>query len=1203
MSHAKLNPHSVLGRSVLLPAVMTTLLASGVARADDSEIFLNTRTVSAPNILLVLDTSGSMGSTVYSRAPYDATQTYTGSCNSANAYIAAASAAGTPPTCSAASFPIASMVCTTGTKALSGSGSPGYFSDSMVRWTKTTGTPAAYFWSYLLTSTGGTDIACRSDNVSGNAKIPTVYVGPVNGPTTEWTTWIDPSIGNPASYWESTSSPKPVYTVYSGNYLNWLYLSNPPQVNIGNRLSVVRKAATNLMNSVPQNWNFGLMRYSSNGTGGMVADPIGPLSSNITQLTTDMNSWSPGGSTPLSETLYEAYLYYAGLPVYYGLKSTPFNSVASSRSGNSYVSPITASCQKSFVIFLTDGQPNVDTAGNTVMGQLPTYPNPQPLQLPSMKPAGGCDDPTKYPYSHSLSPNLGSSNATDGICGGAVAAHMYNSDVSPSQPGIQNVQTYFIGFGSDFSANSKNPSLTAEIDYLQGVASRGGGKAYTATDLTGLESVFTSIASNILQQSATFVAPVVPVNAFNPTQTLNDVYLSLFESSPTYHWPGNLKKYALLNGNLVDANGSPAVDPSTQTLRTSAQSFWSTVVDGADVKAGGAASQLPGWDPSSSPPRVIYTLTSGGSGSGAIDLSSSSSYQFAVTNTAITAAMLGASGASDTERANIINYARGEDLKNINNNGLTTDSRLTMGDALHANPAIVIYGGTTANADVRDAVIYRPDNDGMLHAISGATGQELWAFIPPEALSQMAALYADPALSAKHYVLDGSVRVIKFDVNNDGIVDPSAGDRVVIYFGQGRGGLAYYAMDVTDRNHPKFLWSTGAGLPNHGQAWGTPSVATINIAGATQNSQKLVLVIGGGYDPAEDATSGYRSADSVGNAIYFIDALYGTLLWSASNSGADLNLARMHHAIPSDVLTLDTNSDGFVDRMYVGDMAGQVWRFDIANGSPRSSLVAGGVIASLGAADGGSATNNRRFYNAPDAAVVATAGTPAYISVGIGSGYRGHPLNTDTQDYYFSVRDYQAFTARTQANYDAAQVRSFTDLLDITSTPVNPKIPSGSAGWKLSFTNSGEKVLSSSVTFANVVLFTTYTPTSAVTNCSPSVGVNRYYAINVWDGSPALNLHNGNNQTALDRYQTLTQAGIAPNATLVISNISDNQANKNNQSTYVPPSACAGDPSCSNTGKAYIYFGSERPNGGPNGPPVLTYGSRVRTYWNANDAQ
>lgn len=1187
-----------LTRRALASAVFA--LCAAAANADDSEIFINTQTLAPPNILLVLDTSGSMGSSVYSRALYDGSKTYTGSCVGSNAYVADQSNSGTPPACTAASFPIASMKCTTAVTALSGAGSPGYFSDSMVRWSRIgASAPYNYTWNYILTTATGTDIACRSDNVSGQS-IPTLYTGPVNTAATEWTTWVGPPTGNANSYWESPSSPKPLYTVYSGNYLNWLYQTNPAQVYIGDRIQVVTKAAINLINSVPQNWNFGLMRYSSNGVGGMVATAVAPLTQNLSVLTTEMNSWGPGGSTPLTETLYEAYLYYAGKPIRYGLHSTPFTSTAAARVGGSatstvYKSPITDSCQKNFIIYLTDGQPNGDADANTVASQLPTFPNPTPLALPSLKLAGGCDDPTKYPYSHSISPNLGASSASDGICGGAIAANMYNSDISDSLPGVQNVQTYYIGFGTDFSSVKNNPNLQAEFDYLSSVATRGGGKAYTATDLTSLEGVFTSIAGNILQQSASFVAPTIPVNAFNPTQTLSDVYLSLFQSAKTYHWPGNLKKFNLLNGTLVDKNGSPAVDPSTQSLRTSAQSVWSNQVDGPNVLLGGAAAQIPEWDPASGTPRTVYTYVGAAHPSSPVDLTLDT-YAFKVSNSQITAAMLGANGASDAVRADIINYARGEDLWNINNNGLTTDSRKDMGDALHAVPAVVIYGGTSANPDVTDAVVYRPDNDGMLHAISAATGTELWAFIPQEALGQMQSLYSNGPLSTKHYILDGSVKVLKYDANGDGVIDTKAGDRVIIYFGQGRGGQAYYAMDVTDRTHPQLLWTLSDGLVNHGYAWGTPVIAKININGATQNSQKLVLIIGGGYDLQEENV-GYVAADNTGNALYFVDALYGTVLWAASNNGADLNLARMHHAIPGDVLALDTNSDGYVDRVYAGDMAGQIWRFDITNGNSRGSLVAGGVIASLGAADGGGTGNNRRFYAAPDAALFGTQGHAPFVNIAIGSGYRGHPLDTTTTERFYSIRDYKGFAARTQSDYDSTPPVTDGQLVDITSSPTSAVVPDGSPGWKLSFTNSGEKVLSSATTFNNSILFTTYAPGGAPTSCSPSVGLNRYYAVALANGAPTLNLSNGNNQTTQDRSLQLNQAGIAPNVSILINNVTDKVANSNNTAqTPVNPS-CSGDPACLiNRPACGAYVGVQC-------VPSPTLGSRIRTYWSGNDAQ
>ena len=53
----------------------------------------------------------------------------------------------------------------------------------------------------------------------------------------------------------------------------------------------------------------------------------------------------------------------------------------------------------------------------------------------------------------------------------------------------------------------------------------------------------------------------------------------------------------------------------------------------------------------------------------------------------------------------------------------------------------------------------------------------------------------------------------------------------------------------------------------------------------------------------------------------------------------------MNNSIPGRITVIDTNGDGFADRMYAGDMGGRVWRFDIINGSGASTLVTGGVIA------------------------------------------------------------------------------------------------------------------------------------------------------------------------------------------------------------------------------------------------------------------
>ena len=110
----------------------------------------------------------------------------------------------------------------------------------------------------------------------------------------------------------------------------------------------------------------------------MVAYPLSPIETNRQQLIDTVNSWNASGFTPLSETLFEAYRYFKGDPVGFGNTSEPIPSVAESRNpaqadGANYESPADFSCQKNYIVYLTDGLPTSDAQSNTDIAGLPKF--------------------------------------------------------------------------------------------------------------------------------------------------------------------------------------------------------------------------------------------------------------------------------------------------------------------------------------------------------------------------------------------------------------------------------------------------------------------------------------------------------------------------------------------------------------------------------------------------------------------------------------------------------------------------------------------------------------------------------------------------------------------------------------------------------------------------------------------------------------
>jgi type IV pilus assembly protein PilY1 len=1099
-------PHATARRRwpAALAGCGATLLAASAAFADDTEIFVNQGAAAGvrPNVLFIVDTSGSMSGLVQlDRPPYDGSVEYSGQCDRSAVYYQSSTATGTPAcTATSASFPAAVNRCAAAVTALDGAA--GRWTGRVLQWEATNAR-----WRAPRSDDDTGPIECEADaGIHGETAGSGARWARNGNGESPWT-----SLDTQAISWAATGT----IGLFSGNYLNWLYAA--PAATQISRLDTVKAVGTALAYSI-DNVNLGLMRFSTapgpngdRGEGGLVAHEIAPIGTARESLIARLNAFEPQGFTPLSETLYEAGQYLAGRRVDYGLNSTieggqPFPSVPESRlpaDPSTYRSPVGFQCQRNYVVLLTDGEPTEDNSADSRIRALPEF---------SSLVGSDCN------------------GSGPGRCLDDMAEYLFEADLNPTLRGRQNAVTYTIGFGPDVAGST----------FLEDVARRGGGRAYAASNVENLTTVLQSIFSEVLLGGNTFAAPSVSINAFNRTQTNNELYVSLFQPRDTLRWAGNVKKYGIRNGQIVDASGTPAIDAETGFIRGTARSLWTPPgeIDGNRVEAGGAASRLP-----SPAERNVYTYLPA---SGQRDLTNPAN-AFVLGNSALDEARLN-TGGTDVSRDDLIRWARGVDLLDADGDGDRSEASLSMGDPLHARPALVTYGGSTGSPSASDEVVFVPTNDGFLHAIDARTGVELWSFIPPELLGRLVDLYLNPVAPARSFGLDGDVRVLKFDVNQDGIVDPAAGDRVWIFFGMRRGGSHYYSLDVTQRARPVLRWSIGPNqLPGVGESWSPPTIARVRVGGETQNGENFVLVFGGGYDEAQE---NYQyTTDTSGHRIYMVDAASGRLLWYAGGpqgtGDPDLALSQMTHSITGRVVTLDLDGDLFADRMYAADLGGRVWRFDIWNGQPRSELVTGGVLAALGSGSTGQTAieNNRRFYYAPDVALIQRRGAEPYFNLAIGSGYRGHPLHTETRDRFYALRDRNPFARLTQAQYDAATPITDGNLVNITPTPSQAVVPPTAPGWKLELNLNGgwvgEKVLAEALTVDGTILFTSYQPVppSQSDPCLPANGINRAYALRVDDGRPFIDFNDSGVVDTADLFTELSQSGIAGEVSLALESV------------------------------------------------------------------
>jgi type IV pilus assembly protein PilY1 len=443
--------------------------------------------------------------------------------------------------------------------------------------------------------------------------------------------------------------------------------------------------------------------------------------------------------------------------------------------------------------------------------------------------------------------------------------------------------------------------------------------------------------------------------------------------------------------------------------------------------------------------------------------------------------------------------------------------KVMWGDPLHSVPLMVNYGGSS-----EDNIVFVSNNGGMLHAVDAKNGEEKFSFMPYEFFSK-ANKYTTERLGLK----DGNVR-LSYGLDGGWIAWRRPGDtpeakpsEVFLYGGMRRGGRNYYALDVTNPSSPSLKWQITGGsgkFSDLGQSWSTPTLTQIPVG----DDIVPVLIFGGGYDPSghdDQQGKSRNSGDSMGNAIYIVDARNGDLIWSASNAGADTNNPNLKWSVPGGIAVVDKEFDGVADFLYFGDLGGQLFRVGIDQTGGKDMNVH--RLASMG---GLGASGNRRFYEAPAVVYLEDQGVKTLYVVAA-SGYRSHPLNEDVEDGVFVVKDKTALANIVSAPKDV----TLGDLSNVGSgSPDNKKL-----GWYYFF-DKGEKSMSSPVVFNNVLRFSTYEPKQEVDDenaCSVTYGKSYLHTVSIETAKPA----GANNDGSVpdSRREELEQSTPPPSPVLV----------------------------------------------------------------------
>ena len=849
------------------------------------------------------------------------------------------------------------------------------------------------------------------------------------------------------------------YNAEMTNFANWYSYYRT-------RINLMKTGVGRAFVGLDENYRSGFMTIHTSGSDSSEFVPIKTFNQ------TQKNAWfgmlyaiAPGSGTPLRESLSTAGRIFAGKIL---------NNI-----GGVNTDPVQYSCQKNYTILSTDGLWNgnagvkingsssIDNQDNTVAR--PKFDG----NLNSSSSAGGSfggkdtlADVAMYYYQTDLR------NSSLSNCTGVLGSDVCKDNVSPSRKdpaSHQHMTTFTIGLGVDGKYEYRSDYETAgvgtyanivagitdwpspkenditTIDDLWHAAVNGGGTYYSAKNPQALSDGL----GDALREVGARNGAAAAASTSNPQVTTSDNFV--FNSQyRTAFWDSALKRQRI-NTTTGQLNG--VVDWEAGALLNT------RVQDSTDD-------------------RKIFIYKSNGSTNlveflwGNLTVAQQAWFnpnllpQWATLSDSV--------GKPAATGENLVKYLRGH--KGQQDDSGSPDKPFrgrenTLGDIVNSETVYVEdspfayddagHASFRNSAAIKNRVpaLYVAANDGMLHAFNGTSGSELWAFIPTSVLPNLSKLANKNYL---HEFFNDGTPVV-------GDVKDSGGNwHTIIVTGLNKGGKGFYALDVTDPLTPKFLWEFCS-------------------AGCTQNNANLGFSFGNPVitklasgDWAVIVTSGYNSADGKGY-LYALNPITGATIQTISTFNAidatkgctpslstDCGIAKI-----SPWTTSIANNTAL--RIYGGDLAGNLWRFDINDTIAPSGREAF-KLAQLGSSTGLVQSITTR----PELGLVDSK---AVVFVGTGRMLSDNDKSDSSQQSFYGIYDDlgQTSLGYVRARGDFLKQTLF-DSVDSHGKKVrtNSNLTmdwSSKKGWYIDFLDAGERDFTDPSLVLGTISFTTNVPT------------------------------------------------------------------------------------------------------------------------------